>query len=121
MTATPEALTVSDREAWLLAIDAVNLLAPEVRDADKIRAAGKLVDLARLVGRESEEPTEEPSEPQPAQRLTHVVYPDGPLLTAACGQEIGAHHTGHYPSSVRSEAAWGGDVCQACLHLLEPS
>lgn len=51
--------------------------------------------------------------------LIHLTYPDGPMLTAACGQELGNGHTGHYPSSVRQDNAWGHEVCVACLHLLE--
>lgn len=51
--------------------------------------------------------------------LIHLVYPDGSLLTAACGQEISNGHTGHYASSVRQDSEWGRDVCPACLHLLE--
>lgn len=51
----------------------------------------------------------------------HLVYPDGPVLTAACGQEIqgsGNGHTGHYASDIAQDIAWGRDVCQACLLLL---
>jgi hypothetical protein len=52
--------------------------------------------------------------------IIHLVYPDGPVLTAACGHEIdGIKHTGQYASSIAQDLAWGRDVCQACVHLLE--
>lgn len=50
----------------------------------------------------------------------HLVYPDGPVLTAACGQWLDDEtHTGHYASAIAQDIACGRDVCQACVHLLE--
>lgn len=52
--------------------------------------------------------------------IVHLVYPDGPSLTAACGQSIdGRGHTGHYAADMKRDLRWGRDVCLACVQLLK--
>lgn len=49
----------------------------------------------------------------------HLVYPDGPILTAACGQGLGdGTNTGHYASSF-ADPNLRDRLCEACKNLLE--
>lgn len=44
----------------------------------------------------------------------HLVFEDGPLLTAACGRSLGGNgHTGHYSPISATEP--GDTVCPECL------